>query len=79
MLTGWRNAFLTPSSCFDQGEAVTEMAVYKVLYQLVRDKRMYYESGALYPANMYGYDAGDRQAFPYWLLQSHPRSENRNR
>ena len=29
-----------------QGEAVTEMAVYKVLYQLVKDKRMYYESGA---------------------------------
>lgn len=41
-----------------QGEAVTEMAVYKVLYQLVKDKRMYYESGALYPANMYGYECG---------------------
>ncbi len=41
-----------------QGEAVTEMAVYKVLYQLVKDKRMYYESGALYSANMYGYECG---------------------
>ena len=41
-----------------QEEAVTEMAVYKVLYQLVKDKRMYYESGALYPANMYGYECG---------------------
>ena len=37
-------------------EAVTEMAVYKVLYQLVKEKQMYYESGALYPANMYGYE-----------------------
>lgn len=41
-----------------QGEAVTEMAVYKVLYRLVMDKRMYYESGALYLANMYGYECG---------------------
>ena len=41
-----------------QGEAVTEAAVYRVLYQLVMDRRMYYESGALYPANMYGYECG---------------------
>lgn len=41
-----------------QEEAVTEMAVYKVLYQLVKDRHMYYESGALYPANMYGYECG---------------------
>ena len=34
------------------------MAVYKVLYRLVMDKRMYYESGALYLANMYGYECG---------------------
>ncbi|WP_290143200.1 outer membrane beta-barrel protein, partial [Helicobacter japonicus] len=27
-------------------------------YQLVKDKRMYYERGALYPANMYGYECG---------------------
>lgn len=39
-----------------QREAVTEMAVYKVLYQLVKEGRMYYEGGALYPANMYGYE-----------------------
>ena len=39
-----------------QGEAVTEMAVYKVLYQMVKERRMYYENGALYPANMYGYE-----------------------
>ena len=39
-------------------ETVTEMAVYKVLYQLVKEKQMYYESGALYPANMYGYECG---------------------
>ena len=41
-----------------QGEAVTEAAVYRVLYQLVMDRRMYYESGALYSANMYGYECG---------------------
>ncbi len=39
-------------------EAVTEMAVYRVLYQMVKEKRMYYEAGALYPANMYGYECG---------------------
>lgn len=49
-------------------ETVTEMAVYKVLYQLVKEKRMYYESGALYPANMYGYECGAAKKLVSLLL-----------
>lgn len=50
-------------------ETVTEMAVYKVLYQLVREKQMYYESGALYPANMYGYECGAARRLVSLLLE----------
>ena len=50
------------------GETVTEMAVYKVLYQLVKEKQMYYESGALYPANMYGYECGAAKKLVSLLL-----------
>ncbi len=39
-------------------EAVTEMEVYKALYRMVKEKQMYFDSGALYPANMYGYECG---------------------
>ncbi len=49
-------------------EAVTEMEVYKVLYRLVKDKQMYYESGALYPANMYGYECGAAKKLVSLLL-----------
>ena len=51
-----------------QRETVTEMAVYKVLYQLVKEGRMYYESGALYPANMYGYECGAAKKLVSLLL-----------
>lgn len=44
------------------------MAVYKVLYQLVKEGRMYYESGALYPANMYGYECGAAKKLVSLLL-----------
>ncbi len=51
-----------------QGEAVTEVEVYKVLYQLVKEKQMYYDSGALYPANMYGYECGAAKNLASLLL-----------
>ena len=51
-----------------QGEAVTEVEVYKVLYRLVKEKQMYYDSGALYPANMYGYECGAAKNLASLLL-----------
>lgn len=51
-----------------QGEAVTEVAVYRVLYQMVKEERMYYESGALYPADMYGYERGAARNLASLLL-----------
>lgn len=50
------------------GEAVTEMAVFKVLYQMVKEKQMYYDNGALYPANMYGYECGAAKKLASLLL-----------
>lgn len=41
-----------------QGEAVTELEVYRGLYRMVKEGQMYYDSGTLYPANMYGYECG---------------------
>ncbi|MEZ3492937.1 SF1B family DNA helicase RecD2 [Faecalibaculum rodentium] len=49
-------------------EAVTEVDVYKVLYRLVKEKQMYYDSGALYPANMYGYECGAAKKLASLLL-----------
>ena len=51
-----------------QGEAVTEVEVYKVLYRLVKEKQMYYDSGALYPAGMYGYECGAARNLASLLL-----------
>lgn len=34
-------------------EVVTEVEVYKVMYQMVHDKALYYEDGALYSAKLY--------------------------
>lgn len=49
-------------------EAVTEVEVYKVLYQMVKDRLLYYENGALYPAHMYGYECGAARKIATLLL-----------
>ena len=39
-----------------------------MLYRLVKEKQMYYDSGALYPANMYGYECGAARNLASLLL-----------
>lgn len=50
-------------------EAVTELEVYQRLYQLVKEKQLYYTEGALYPAKQYGYECGAARALAELLTQ----------
>jgi len=50
-------------------EAVTELEVYQRLYQLVKEKHLYYTEGALYPAKQYGYECGAARAIAGLLAQ----------
>lgn len=50
-------------------EAVTELEVYQRLYQLVKEKQLYYTEGALYPAKQYGYECRAARALAELLSQ----------
>ena len=52
-------------------EVVTEVEVYKVMYQMVHDKALYYEDGALYSAKLYHFETQAAKDLATLLVQTH--------
>lgn len=50
-------------------EVVSEVEVYQELYRLVKDKTLYYEDNALYPAKLYGFECGAAKRLAKLLVQ----------
>ena len=52
-------------------EVVTEIEVYKVMYQMVHDKALYYEDGALYSAKLYHFETQAAKDLATLLVQTY--------
>ena len=52
-------------------EVVTEVEVYKVMYQMVHDKALYYEDGALYSAKLYHFETQAAKDLATLLVQTY--------
>lgn len=51
------------------GEVVTELEISREIYRMVKEKTLYYEDGALYPAKLYGYECGAAKRMAELLTQ----------
>lgn len=52
-------------------EVVTEVEVYKVMYQMVHNKKLYYEDGALYSAKLYHFETEAAKDLATLLVQTY--------
>ncbi len=50
-------------------EVVSEVEVYQELYRMVKEKELYYENNALYPAKLYGFECGAAKTLAKHLVQ----------
>lgn len=48
---------------------VSEVEVYQELYRMVKEKELYYENNALYPAKLYGFECGAAKTLAKHLVQ----------
>ena len=57
-------------------EVVSEWEVYQELYRMVREKILYYEDHALYPAKLYGFECGAAKKLAALLVQESKAANN---